>query len=657
MTEAIVGSENDTPSWLAGHPLIFMGSWDNTPIFRVRRGVSSPVRMAEYPQRRSPEAVEAMAKLGVNLVVIDFMKCFGLQAELPIAEGQRPFIQNCHDHGIKVGAYVGSTIGYETFLLERPDAEEWLVRDPMGGYRDYQDPPDRQSFRARMYFQHPGYREYIKQVLTSAIVDFGFDEIHFDSASVMAQDVIFYHPRAITDFRRYLTERFTPDALKDYVGFSDPSAVLPPRTDVNGVIQSTIHDPLMQVWTRFRCDMLIDYFAEMRRHIRGLNPEVAISVNTVEGISTRSMELGGVDHSALLPLVDLLWNEEPDVAGVQSGVLVSRIRSYKMVTGAGKRMMTYTGGGGMIKRQLAESMMYNRETIGDIGDPLGAEHFPEDQLPYVQFFREQFDCFKGVESVADVAVLHSFNSMLYNYTATRESSLTFEQSLIQGKILFDIIFDERLKDLSRYKVLVLPDQECVFGEQLELIRAFVNAGGGLVATEDTSRYNDRRQPLAAFGLQDLFGIATPPAESDPIRRTVGSGRVVYIPAIIREGDFGKDPHYRLAKNSDDLIDSVSWAANDQLTLDVDAPPTITTELTRNAAGDRYFIHLLNFSDTPPVEAINLRLRIPENRQVVSAEVLAPGTDAQTVAVNRSGDFAECSVESLDTYAVVRVTFA
>jgi len=163
---------NNTPSWLDGQPMIMTGSWDNTPIFKIRRGQAGPGARAEYASRYSPAAVPAMTALGVNLVTVDFMKCFGLAAELEIAESIRPFIDACKQAGIHVGYYVGSTLGYETMKLEVPESEEWLVRNPLGGFLDYVDPPDVQSFRARVYFPHPGYRAYIKKVLHSAIVDF-----------------------------------------------------------------------------------------------------------------------------------------------------------------------------------------------------------------------------------------------------------------------------------------------------------------------------------------------------------------------------------------------------------------------------------------------------------------------------------------------------
>ena len=66
-----------------------------------------------------------------------------------------------------------------------------------------------------------------------------------------------------------------------------------------------------------------------------------------------------------------------------------------------------------------------------------------------------------------------------------------EQALIQAKVPFHLIFDEHLHQLSpsKCKVLILPDSECLSDDQLALIRRFVEAGGGLIATEDAGLYD------------------------------------------------------------------------------------------------------------------------------------------------------------------------
>jgi hypothetical protein len=127
-----------------------------------------------------------------------------------------------------VGVYIGSTIFFETFLVEEPGAQDWFVPDFMGKPVLWDN---RQPFRKRVYFMHPEYIEYIKLVLRIAIMDVKADLIHFDNTSERANGPIFFHPLAKKDFKTYLTENYTHQELKDRLGFSDISYVEPPVFD------------------------------------------------------------------------------------------------------------------------------------------------------------------------------------------------------------------------------------------------------------------------------------------------------------------------------------------------------------------------------------------------------------------------------------------
>src|SRR5437879_13000029 len=107
---------------------------------------------------------------------------------------------NSRTSAIGTGVYVGSTIAFETFLAENPEAAEWFVPDYLGKPVVYGN----QTFRKRVYFMHPGYREYMKRVLRIALEDLHADLIHFDNTSMQAQAPIFMHPMAVRDFRTWL---------------------------------------------------------------------------------------------------------------------------------------------------------------------------------------------------------------------------------------------------------------------------------------------------------------------------------------------------------------------------------------------------------------------------------------------------------------------
>ncbi|MCW3100446.1 MAG: Beta-galactosidase trimerization domain protein [Chthonomonadaceae bacterium] len=61
-------------------------------------------------------------------------------------------------------------------------------------------------------------------------------------------------------------------------------------------------------------------------------------------------------------------------------------------------------------------------------------------------------------------------------------------------------------DLSRYKVLILPNTACLSAAQAQTIREFVQKGGGLVATLDSSHCDEMGEPRKDFALADVFGV-------------------------------------------------------------------------------------------------------------------------------------------------------
>jgi len=83
---------------------------------------------------------------------------------------------------------------------------------------------------------------------------------------------------------------------------------------------------------------------------------------------------------------------------------------------------------------------------------------------------------------------------------------TFRTS-IEEHLPMTVINDWNLnrKDLSKYKVLVLPNTACMDENQAAAIRQFVKNGGGLVASVDTSLYDEFGDQRKDFLLADVFG--------------------------------------------------------------------------------------------------------------------------------------------------------
>ena len=61
-------------------------------------------------------------------------------------------------------------------------------------------------------------------------------------------------------------------------------------------------------------------------------------------------------------------------------------------------------------------------------------------------------------------------------------------------------------DLAKYKLLILPNTACLDNAQVEAVATFVRDGGGLVASLDTSLFDEYGSPRKNFSLSDVFGV-------------------------------------------------------------------------------------------------------------------------------------------------------
>jgi hypothetical protein len=63
------------------------------------------------------------------------------------------------------------------------------------------------------------------------------------------------------------------------------------------------------------------------------------------------------------------------------------------------------------------------------------------------------------------------------------------------------------RDLAKYKVLILPNTACLDDEQVAAVERFVREGGGLVASLDTSLFDEYGDPRKDFALGGVLGVS------------------------------------------------------------------------------------------------------------------------------------------------------
>src|ERR1017187_3638253 len=492
-------AENPLPRahWI-DNGLIDAGGSHEPYLFVVRRGGRRLDARAAYEKAQSEETIRALKDAGVEVFHTHLYKGFGMAAEMPEMQDTVRVAAFAHRLGMKVDTYIQwNTLMYETFFAEEPRAKDWVQRDPVGrpimlsyGFQH--------AYRYRPCFKNQEYLGYLKRIVRFAMQEARTDFIHFDNFDLNAEPDTCHCPWCVKGFRDHLKSKYTPEQRKERFGFSNVDYVNPPEWNAQNppAKMQVIFDPVIQEWIDFRCQLMTDALRQMATYAKSLNPEVVIEVNP-HGITggNRAWE-AGLDRARFLPLTEVFWTEESNVPGVQGdGRVVSKIRSYKLARAFNNILFTYTD---KDELALAECLAFN-QTIG-----FGGIHpLSQAMRKYIAFYRANRGLFHQTRDLADVAVLRSYASITYNQARCQLSAILAEQALIEAAVPFHIVFDKHLENLAPYRVLVLPDSECLSDTQIEAIRGHVDRGGGLVAVGTSGLYDQWRRLRVTPGLTGL----------------------------------------------------------------------------------------------------------------------------------------------------------
>jgi len=119
---------------------------------------------------------------------------------------------------------------------------------------------------------------------------------------------------------------------------------------------------------------------------------------------------------------------------------------------------------------------------------------------------------RNEESLARVAVVYSQQTAnFYGGPAARDKvedhTLGMYQALIEARVPFEMVHDRLLEPerIDRFKLLILPNIAALSDAQCDQLRRYVERGGSLLATHETSLYDEWGVRRKNFGLSELFG--------------------------------------------------------------------------------------------------------------------------------------------------------
>jgi hypothetical protein len=639
-----------TPQWIK-NGFADAGATHEPWIFLTRRNnpTFNQWQKEEFDYQLSEDFIKSLAEAGITVYHVGFYKGFGFEAEKDYMDQVARAASIAHKYGMKVDTYINwNTMAYETFFAEVPEAKTdlWYQVDVNGkpimltyGFQ--------QSFRFRPCFNHDGYMEYFKEkIIRYAVEKVKTDFIHFDNFDFNYPPEADFNPVTIAAFRKYISDKYTPEQRFERFGFKDVSHILPPMwNDPNPAEKMVvINDPVIQEWIDFRCWTFTSRLAECARFARELNREVVIEVNPHGLVGSNRAWEAGINHPDLMQYTNVIWTEDQNNPRWENGVAIGKFRHYKL----GRTMNNFIMTGNHKPNDFAENLALNR-TMGSLGRgvPTGV------RKKYLDFWRDNKDLYTNAAGAEKVAILRSYPSMAYNIVETQVAVNMAEQALQQRQIPFDIIFDQQVNDLSKYAVLVLAEQESLTDDIMKSLKTFAGNGGGLVITGNTGIYDGwrrlRKQSFLAAMLEAAGGKYSM-GSGHSFSFSYGKGKVVYIPQLLHPGGeikLGFESIWHMPHNANELSSAVFFAAAGKLPLEVNAPEWVGVSHDRQNSRD--IIHLFNYNQDQVVAGITLKF----NGKVKRAWYISPDEEGkQIVPYSEANGITTLQISNLEVYKVV-----
>jgi Hypothetical glycosyl hydrolase 6/Beta-galactosidase trimerisation domain len=116
---------------------------------------------------------------------------------------------------------------------------------------------------------------------------------------------------------------------------------------------------------------------------------------------------------------------------------------------------------------------------------------------------------RNEKSLAEVAIVYSQQSATYYGRTVEDHALGYYEALVEARVPFDMVHDLLLDEdhVNRYRVLILPNIAALSDRQCEQLTRYVENGGSIVATYETSLYDEWGKRRKDFGLTGLFGAS------------------------------------------------------------------------------------------------------------------------------------------------------
>lgn len=486
-------------AWVQQRPLTFVGGWE--PLSFRRRSGYAWTDEEEYLKEHefSEAALDRYVKLGCTSIVIPFTKGPGLRP--PEAEFQfyKTIIRHAHDRGLHVATYIRiDNVIADLMADDHPDLHEWFARG-MHGHTPVYHP--QQNFRKRVCFNHPAVVAALEATFRSAVKELRADMLSLDGYSVTNVPYsVCRCVRCVKGYRDWLKAKYPdPKEHERLFGVIRFDRAEMPEFTPNAPLASVVNSPEIRAWYEHLWDKNLAFTRHVRRFVRRLSDDVAISVNPIWTHTFHVSRFYASHVESLLPWVDAIWTEDQLHASAQNGKthvhhsLFKTAREHNIPVGcyhhetddakvrASLALVTATNGG-------------NPSCLGFTFRYLPHYRLGEEiKRGYAHWAQRNWRLLGNTRPDAEIALLRHQPSLAWNGLAPWHGVWAMTQLLSRMPVPWRMFDRLDAKLLHQIKTLIVPDAESMSDTELLLLKKWVEDGGRLFITRRTATHDEHRR--------------------------------------------------------------------------------------------------------------------------------------------------------------------
>jgi hypothetical protein len=397
------------------------------------------------------------------------------------------FIELAHRKDIIVLSYY--PMSYTKPL--KPLHPEWLMK-----FLDNETPPIENL--GWFCFNSP-YREWLPQYMNEYIENLDVDGIYFDDMNWGSHDDESRHvPACCCEYCAALFQK-------------DTGATIPTKVDFSS--------PAFKLFVNWRYEKMRAYIHHIVRSIRAVHPDAILDFNYY-GRHNADWALGHPINPLKLDKVGGYFFLETDTVKDGSSFAAKTAKAHGTPFALWRSVMQSLPECGGSSAPSAEPISPTIHALAALANG-GATFFGmfdgsvplyADSMTAICAEVHKREQYFGGESVKHVLLHYSQQTRDFYPTAIPQYALRLTKGtyeiLNRSHLLVDILLDEQIdyQRLSQYKLLFLSNSACLSAAQCDHVRRFVSGGGTLMATHQTSLFDELGRRRDNFLLADVFGV-------------------------------------------------------------------------------------------------------------------------------------------------------